>query len=136
MQLQRQTSIEFFVRDCSTERLFAWLESVLGELGPVEALVITTICDSQIGSVVVTPNIEGGPFMSVWFISARTPWGTDVECARQAAKALDCIVRCDPGQHYPEIPDWVSDQFLEISGGEERIVTWAVQDDDNAETLT
>ncbi len=122
--MERQPDIEIYVRGCSTERLVAWLESVVGPLGPLEAAGAAIVYPSRIGPVVLTPRIKGGPFVSVWFNSPNTPWATDVDCARQVARELCCVVRCDPGLHFPEAPLWASDQFLDIADGVEKIVTW------------
>lgn len=122
--MKRQPEIEVYLRDCPTERLVAWLRAVIGPLeDPVEAGA-AIVYPSAIGAVVVTPCIEDGPFVGVWFNTNRSPWTTDVDCARQAARELVCTVRCDPGQHYPDVPGWVSDVFLEISGGVEKLVEW------------
>ena len=122
--MERQPEIEVYLRDCPTERLVAWLRAVIGPLeDPVEAGA-AIVYPSAIGAVVVTPCIEDGPFVGVWFNTNRSPWTTDVDCARQAARELVCTVRCDPGQHFPEVPRWVSDVFLEISGVVEKLVEW------------
>jgi hypothetical protein len=128
--LERRPEIEIYVRDCSTERLLAWLESVMSPLAPARDGGEATIYPSRIGPVVVTPGIEDGPFVSVWFNSPISPWATDVDCARQAAKELGCVVRCCPGQHFPEVPWWASDKFLEIAGGVEQIMAWECAEPD------
>src|SRR5207248_4042795 len=94
--LKRQSDIEVYVRDCPMERLGAWLQSVFGPLeAPVEAGDAVVYTGST-GPVVVTPGIEGGPFVGVWFNTPLSPWATDVDCARQAARELGCTVRCCP----------------------------------------
>lgn len=131
--MKRQPEIEFYIRDCSPERLLAWLESVVGPLAPAEAAGAATVYPSRIGPVVVTPGIEAGPFVGVWFNSPDTPWATDADRARQVAKELGCVVRCCPGQHFPEVPWWASDKFLEIAGGVEQIVTLECAEPDATE---
>ena len=122
--MERQPEIEVYLRDCPMERLVAWLRSAIGTLEAPEEAGAAVVYASAIGPVVVTPGIEGGPFLGVWFNTPHSPWATDVDCARQVAKELGCTVRCCPGQHFPEVPWWASDQFLEIAGGVEQIVTW------------
>lgn len=131
--MERQPEIEFYVRDCPSDRLLAWLESVVGRVAPVEAAGAATIYSSRIGPVVVTFRIEGGPFVGVWFNSPDTPWATDVDCGRQAARELGCVVRCCPGEHFPEVPWWASDKFLEIACGVEQMITWECAEPDVAE---
>jgi hypothetical protein len=122
--LERQLEIEIYLRDCPSERLVEWLRSVVGPLKDPVKVGAAVVYPSAVGSVVVTPNIEDGPFVGVWFNTHSSPWGTDVECARQAARELACTVRCCPGQDFPEVPFWVSDTFLEISGGVEQLIKW------------
>ena len=121
--MQRQPEIEVYLCDCTEERLVAWLESVVGPLGEPEDAGASIVYSSTIGPVVVTPGIEGGPFVGVWFNTSHTPWTTDVDCARQAARELACTVRCCPGQYFPEVPR-LSDIFLEISGDAEELIEW------------
>ncbi len=122
--LKRQSEIEIYVRDSPPERLVAWMELVVGPLAPAKDARAATVYSSRIGPVVVRPGIEGGPFVGVCFNSSDSPWATDVDCARQACMEFGYVVRCCPGQHYPGVPWWASDQFLEIAGGVEQIVTW------------
>jgi hypothetical protein len=121
---QRQSEIEIYVRDCPPERLVMWLESVVGPLAQAEPAGKAVVYQSGVGPVVVTPQVEGGPFVGVWFNSCATPWATDVDCGRRAARDLRCVVRCSPGQQFPHVPWWAADKFLEIDGDVEQIVTW------------
>jgi hypothetical protein len=121
--MERQRDVEIYVRDCPPDRLFAWLEGVVGLLGPAEEAGSALVYPSRVGAVVVCPGIEGGPFVGIWFNTPDSPWRTDVECARQAARELECTVRCDPGKQFAPVHP-ASDVFLEIGGGEERLVTW------------
>ena len=130
--MERQREIEIYLRDCPLDRLVTWLESVVGPLAPVEAGGAALVYRSSIGPIVVTQGIEGGPFVGVWFNSPNTPWATDVDCARQAARELERVVRCCPGPDFPDVPCWVADQFLEIAGGMEQIVTGEYTEEDAA----
>jgi hypothetical protein len=121
--MKRQRDIEIYVRDCPPERLVAWLGRVVGPVGPAEEAGSALVYPSRVGAVVVRPDIEDGPFVGVWFNTPDSPWGSDVACARQAAQELGCTVRCDPGEHSSEV-HWASDVFLEISGDEEKLITW------------
>ena len=124
--MNRQSDIEIYVRGCPLERVLDWARSNLGTFGgpfPTDTAIV--YCHEKgDGVVVFTPNIEDGAFMSVWFNTHNRPWATDVDCARAAARALNCVVRCDasnmPGQsqHSPV--------FLELDGDEERIILWEV----------
>jgi hypothetical protein len=121
--MDKQREIEIYVRDCTVADLLAWAGSRLGNLAGPDAAGDATVYESPCGPLIVTPAIEDGPFISLWFNTPRTPWRTDVDCARDAARALRCTVRCDPGQQYPEVPPQ-SSIFLEIVGEREELVTW------------
>jgi hypothetical protein len=121
--LERQLEIEIYVRDCSNEQLIAWIESAIGPLGQPEHAREAVVYPSLFGPVILTPGTDGGPFVSIWFNTPQSPWATDVDCGRQAARELGCIVRCSPGRSLPEI-DPASPVFLEIERGAERLVVW------------
>jgi hypothetical protein len=121
--MERQTEIEIFIRDCPKARLLVWIENLIGTLGTPNSVGESTTYPSPVGTVVVTPNVDGGPFQSVKFNTADTPWSTDVDCARQAAKVLGCVVRCVPGQHYPKVNS-TTGTFLEIEGQAEKLMHW------------
>src|SRR5262245_25283930 len=116
----RQTNIEIFA-DCSQERLLAWVESVIGGLSTGEVAGAATIYQSSAGSVITTP-IEDSDFISIWFSTPHSPWATDVDCARQAAREIRCVVRCDPGVAYDVDP--YSDVFLQIADSSETLIDW------------
>ncbi len=121
--MQRQQDIEIYARDCTVEELVAWSKSKLGGLGRPEALAGSTLYESPRGPLTVTKGMGDGTFVSLWFNSSRTPWATDVDCAREAARELRCTVRCDPGQHYPDVAPQ-SAIFLEVVGEREHLVNW------------
>lgn len=120
--MPRQSDIQVFVRSVPAS-VVGWLESVAGPLGDPQDGGAAIIYTSAIGPVIVTPDMQPGDFIGIWFNTQRSPWATDVDCAREAAVALGCAVRCDPGSHFPEVPPQ-SAVFLEIHDGCERLVTW------------
>lgn len=122
--MERQSQIEIYVRDCSIAEVLAWAGSRLGRVGTPEAAGDATVYETSCGPLIVTPAIEGGPFVSLWFNTPRTPWETDLDCARDAARELGCPVRCDPGPHYPGVTNRPS-TFVEVLGNSENLVTWA-----------
>lgn len=121
--MAQRREIEIYVRDCNVADVLAWAKSRLGDLTRAEAAGDATVYETPCGPLIITPAIEGGPFVSLWFNTPHTPWRTDVDCARDAARELRCTVRCDPGQQYPEVPQQ-SSTFLEIAGEREQLVTW------------
>ena len=123
--MKRQREVDVYLRDCHIDRAVAWVRANLGPLvGPLNGGE-SVIYHLAAGAVVFTPGVEGERFLGVWFNTADRPWATDVECARAAAAALGCVVRCDPGSSYPDVHPQ-SGVFLEIDGTSERLVgEWA-----------
>jgi hypothetical protein len=105
------------------DKLVEWLTNLFGNLEPSVEAGDFDVFQSKIGPIIVTSAIEDSEFISVWFNTPNTPWPTDVECARKASIDLECVVRCDPGQHFPDVPV-ESDIFLEIENKVESLVTW------------
>ncbi|KAB2910767.1 MAG: hypothetical protein F9K29_24140 [Hyphomicrobiaceae bacterium] len=71
--------------------------------------------------VMTTHGVADGTFTSIFFGSPRTPWRNDVDCARQAARELQCEVRCDPVAVRPLAGPG---EFLRIVDGREEFVNW------------
>jgi hypothetical protein len=122
-KLNRQPEIEVYICQYSQKDLIFWMKSLVGHLEKDEISGVSTTYQSDVGPIIITPKVEGGPFTSIWFNTPNSPWETDVDCARQISKELACVVRCCPGKRFPEVPQ-ESNIFLEISNGEERLVEW------------
>jgi hypothetical protein len=114
--MERQSDIEIYVQGCSESRILDWVVSSVGLLRRAYDGEGRTIYAGLVGLVVITQEVEDGPFTSVWFNTPHTRWATDVECGRAAAAELGCVVRCSPGAEFPD------DTFLEIAGSSERLV--------------
>lgn len=121
--MEKQGEIMIYVRGCTVARMLDWAASRLGELSTPEVVGDATVYGSPCGPLIVTAGIEDGPFVSLWFNTPHTPWQTDVDCGRDAARELGCTVRCDPGQHFPGVSPH-SPVFLEVVGDRETLVTW------------
>ncbi len=121
--MARLRDVEVYLRDCPIGRAVTWVRANVGPLdGPLDGGG-SVIYHLTAGAVILTPGVEDGQFLGVWFNTADRPWATDAECARAAAAALSCVVRCDPGSSYPDVHPQ-SDVFLEIDGTSERLVAW------------
>lgn len=116
--------IEIYIREPVLKRVLGWIKGVLG---PLEELPVDK---SQKGvrmyraqeqqppiPIVVQTGIEGGPYVGIWFDSDKTPWESDVECAREAFAAFGLPVQCDPGPEYDN-----QDDFFRIDDAGEQIV--------------
>jgi hypothetical protein len=117
-------TINISVRDCDRDRLVSWVKSAIGELPNVEVQGEKTICTLNVGQVTISPLPHAKQWLDVWFNSTVSPWSTDTECARQAAKDLACAVRCDPLRQYQGVHPQ-SDEILEIGpDGVETLMLW------------
>jgi|GEM_PF-6469239 len=118
--MAKHTDVEIFVRACEDARLLAWLESVAGPAAVAWERDGATGYTTARGEVIVTHRMEDGPFDGIWIPWGRALWAADVACARQAARFLGCVVRCEPGRSFKVDP--LADLLLEIAHGEERLV--------------
>jgi hypothetical protein len=120
-----QSTIEIYVRDCPSERLLGWVTSVLSQTLLVCREERLTVYRSQVHGndipVVTTDGVADGTFTSIFFNSPHTPWRNDVDCARQAARELQCEVRCDPVAVRPLAGPG---EFLRIVDGREEYIVW------------
>lgn len=71
-------------------------------------------------SVVLQPCEDG--FLSVW-VRGSAAWSSCSALGRHLAKELSCVVRCDPGNEFPEVSPYAN-VFLEIDGCNESLVPW------------
>lgn len=110
--------IEIIVRDCSLERIEEWIAGVAGPLhGPTEAGSVL-VYETSLGTTILAPGMANG--IGVWFNAVRLPWASDADCARQATRELGCVVWCDPGNEYPNVPP-LSSVMLEVDEKGERL---------------
>jgi hypothetical protein len=120
-----QNTIEIYVRHCPNERLLEWVTSALGQTLLVCQEECLTVYRCQVHGndvpVVTTHGVADGTFTSIFFNSPHTPWCNDVDCARQAARELQCEVRCDPVAVRPLARP---DEFLRIVDGREEYINW------------
>ena len=124
--MSKPAPVEIFLRGCPEDRLVAWLASVAGaaRLDWTRDGVKGFATDR--GPVVLTLRMEDGPFDGLWVPWGTSVWANDLACARAAARALRCVVRCEPGPDWPDAdPD--EDLYVELDGASERLGAW---DDD------
>jgi len=123
--MHRYPDIEIYLAQADTERISDWLDAVM-QAPPLTAsgkLKWRTEGQREGAAVpvlLVAKAADG--FASLWFDSAATPWPTDIDCARAAAEALGCEVRCSLGGWQPgDDPD----RFLQVTpDGNEQPIDW------------
>lgn len=80
----------------------------------------TTHGNQRLPILIVEGGTEG--FSSILFESDASPWQNDLECAREATKALGCEVRCCDGPWQPGQPE--ETLWWSLSPNGERRVHW------------
>ncbi len=115
-------NVEIYIEDVEEVSLMEWISSVLEEVAEVQReddmVILSGVYEKSVIPVIVQKNVEDLNLTGVWFNSEVTPWASDMDCAREAHRALRKTVQCDPGDDYPH-----PDQFMEISENGERLLT-------------
>lgn len=90
-------TIELYVRDLSQDEAVAWLRSVFGDLEPRKEAPVLTYDGQYDGArvpVQIAEGVENGPYTSLWFNAADTPWEDALDCARDAHAASEKEALC------------------------------------------
>jgi len=121
--------IEIYIREPSIKRLLGWLKSELGRVdecppnqGQKNVQVYRAVDTEPAIPIIIQLSVEGGPFVGVWFDSDKTPWQSDIECARAAFTAFGLPVMCDPGPEHDNQDDFYridahGEQLVRLKGG-------------------
>lgn len=125
MSETRHPDIEIYVKNSSLNAITQWLETCSDQLGPIKSSGVTHTAKVRFGAddvaVMIHERVVGKAWLSVWFQSDKTPWATDLECARVASKALDTQVRCiASGWNEGDDPD----EWWKIEAGNEEKISW------------
>lgn len=123
--MERYPDIEIYLAEAVIERLDAWLGQTLDAV-PLQPAGKRKWRgrghrDGADIPILLVENAADG-FASLWFDSDTTPWPRDTDCARDAARALGCEVRCSLGGWQPgDDPD----RFWQVSpDGSEGAIVW------------
>lgn len=117
--------IEIYLASASIDAVNRWLSATLGAapLAPAGRGRWRTRgyhAGDAVPVLLVERAADG--FTSLWLDSPATPWASDAACARAAAQALACEVRCSLGSWHPgDDPD----RFLQVlPNGSEVEIDW------------
>ena len=113
--------IEIYIEEASLESVMLWVKScveiISSKIMDDDMEVFDVVYEGEKFPVTVQPIPDRPPCIGVWFNGEKTPWKSDVECARAAHKNLGVPVLCDPGEEYP-----LPQQFLKITKTGESVV--------------
>lgn len=123
----KQPDIEIYLLSCPNEKIIAWLENHFSILEQkqlnAEMLALTISDGTNKIKVQILEQAAGKRFTSVWFDSNKTPWESDIDCARDAYKHLNCEIRCNAAG-WQETGDEDPDQWWHINQYEEGLLIW------------
>jgi len=127
-----QSDIEIYLLSCPTSKIREWLQKhfiVLTETR-INSELYSLVLESKASEhqdqpiqVQILEQAAGKRFTSVWFDSAKTPWQTDTDCARDAYAVLECEVRCNMTS-WQEVSNEDPDQWWHINQYEEGPFIW------------
>ncbi|MBJ7550702.1 hypothetical protein [Marinomonas ostreistagni] len=108
-----QPDIEIYLLSCPTDRIIRWLEQDFSvnevRTSSDASIKVTLTFNGHSIPVTILEKAAGKRFTSIWFDSDRTPWESDMDCARYAFEKLNCEVRCnyqgwqEDGQDDPDL---------------------------------
>ena len=115
-------NIEVYIKGNDPAPLLAFLEQNIGSL-TFGSEIVTGHHQYNCGEIKVFINENiAGDYISVYLVGTNN-WSSDIELARDIAKQLHLVVRCDPGDAYPDVSPH-SSTFVEIRREGEHLVAW------------
>lgn len=106
-----QSDIEIYIKHTTAKEIISWLESLFEKVSPLKhsGKVSLLSCTNQQSNfqVEIVSEAVGKNFTSVWFQSDKTPWKSDLNCAKEAFLHFQSEVRCSEGdwKEEDEIPE-------------------------------
>lgn len=125
MSETRFPDIEIYLREAPKDRILQWLERQFPDASARTsrsgAGTLRLEFDTRTDAVAVSLFFDAVPgYTVVWVDSASSPWATDLDCARAAARDLDCEVRCSTGGW----SEGDEDLWWRVEGDVEERITW------------
>ncbi|HIZ50517.1 MAG TPA: hypothetical protein IAA18_05490 [Candidatus Pseudomonas excrementavium] len=125
----RQPDIEIYLKEDFLDELSGWLEQQVGriDLGSWSGTTRrgTLHGDAAIPLMIVRKAV--GKWASVWFESDRTPWATDLDCARAVAAGINREVRCSVGGWEEQHGEADADRWYKVTAAGEEEFVWALK---------
>lgn len=93
----RYPDLEIYAKDITFKNVDDWLQANFTEVERKDTVKKKSEARSYWtvdGADVIVFGNALGNYSSIWFKKNTTPWDTDLECARSAAKALNTQIRC------------------------------------------
>lgn len=121
---ERFPDIEIYLMKAEAEDVLSWLTQTLGEVVVKNGDADTQHWQAADMDIYFTGQAEKN-FASLWIKQNKTPWLTDLECARSAHSALQCEIRCsDSGWQESEGDDQSGQGWIKLIRGEEKSFIW------------
>lgn len=121
---ERFPDIEIYLMKAEAALVLNWLQQTLGEVTVKNGDADTQHWQTAGMDIYFTEQAEKN-FASLWIKQNKTPWLTDLECARSAHTALQCEIRCsDSGWQENEGDDQSGQGWIKLIRGEEKPFIW------------
>ncbi len=95
--MQRYPDLEIYAKDITFKDVDDWLKARFKQVERKDTVKKKSEARSYWvvdGADVIVFGNALGNYSSIWFKHNNTPWDTDLDCARDAAKALNTQIRC------------------------------------------
>lgn len=123
----RQPDIEIYLKEDCLDELTGWLQQHVGavELGPWAGNTRRGVLRADTAIALMIVRRAAGKWASVWFDSDRTPWATDLDCARSVAGGINREVRCSIGGWEEQQGETNADSWMKVTADGEEEFIWA-----------
>lgn len=121
--------LEIYIRDLKLDGLSEWLQQQFETLDLAtdkqggQAVLGTGVYRGSKVSVSVYPGAFGKRYTCLILEGDELPWSSDIECARNAWRALETEIRCSPGD-WKEGEPVEDDKWWRIDARGEQQVVW------------
>jgi len=125
----RHPDLEIYIKNRSVEQVLDWISSQAERTetinsSPSSIQLTLTFPQGQLEAV-LQQKVSGKAWSSLWLKTNNTPWITDLDCAKDAAKGMDTQIRCIK-ESWSEDSDASieEEQWWRIENGECELINW------------